>query len=556
MFDRRTVIGAGAALAVTPLQQLLAAGRGLDVALVNAMVWTGHGGAPALSAVGIVGDRIAAVGTGQVRGRTTRATRVIDCQGAFLMPAFTDNHTHFRRGAVTLTQANLLGAKDRADFAARVGAAVKALPGKWLLGGTWDEQRLGGELPTRDWIDGVSGDTPVSLPRTDLHSYLLNSAALKLAGITRDTPDPVGGVIVRDARGEPTGVLKDNAKELADRVIPLPSDAETDAAMRLGIAHGLGNGIAQVHNPELDWDTYHSLRRLRARGETDMRFYAFVPLVDWEKMVAIVAREGRGDDWLRWGAVKALCDGSLGSRTALFHQPYTDAPGQSGVRVTSYDDLHSWIGGADRAGLHVATHAIGDRANDDVLDIYEAVARANGIKDRRFRIEHAQHLSPSAIPRFARQKVIASVQPFHAIDDGRWAVKRIGEARLAGTYAFRSLMATGATVTFGSDWPVAPLDPFIGIYAAVTRRTIDGATPGGWLPDQKISVEQAMIAYTRNNAFAGFMDDRSGVIAPGYYADIALLDANLLTMDPLRIPDVKVLRTFVGGRQRAGTEPA
>ena len=550
MIDRRSILRAGAGLALLAPLRAIAAERGLDLALVNARVWSAGAGPAKLSAVGVVGERIVAVGADHVRSLTSPATRVVDLKGAFLMPAFTDNHTHFLIGATALTQADLLSATGREDFAARVGAAAKARPGKWLLGGSWDEQRLGGALPTREWIDAVTPDSPVAVPRTDLHMYLLNSVALKLAGITRDTPDPPGGQIVRDARGEPTGIVKDNAKDLVDRVIPTRTDAEIDAVMRGGIAHGLSKGVAQAHNPELDWHTYESLRRLRAKGETDMRFYAFVPLVDWEKMATIVAHEGRGDDWVRWGALKALADGSLGSRTAVFHQPYSDAPDQKGVRVTSLANLREWITAGDAHGLHVTTHAIGDEANDDVLNIYQGVEAANGPKDRRFRIEHAQHLSSSAIPRFAKQKVVASVQPFHAIDDGRWAVKRIGPARLAGTYAFKSLLDAGATVTFGSDWPVAPLDPLTGVYAALTRRTIDGANPGGWLPDQKITIDQALTAYTASNAYAGFMDDRCGKIVPGHYADLTVLDADLTTIDPLKIQDVKVLHTFVGGRAR------
>ena len=537
-------------MAVLAPLHALAAENGLDVALVNARVWTPGGGATQLSAVGIVGERIAAVGADQVKALATPRTRTIDLKGAFLTPAFTDNHTHFLIGSATLSQADLLSATDRADFAARIGTVAKARPGKWILGGSWDEQRLGGALPTHEWIDAVTPDTPVAVPRTDLHMYLLNSVALKLAGITRDTPDPPGGVIVRDAKGEPTGVIKDNAKVLVERVFPTPSDADTDAITRQGIAYGLSKGVAQIHNPELDWKTYDSLRRLRAKGETDIRFYAFTPLADWEKMAAIVAKEGRGDDWVRWGAVKGLVDGSLGSRTAVFHEPYSDAHDQHGVRVASLRDLRDWITAADKAGLHVTTHAIGDQANDDALDIYEQVEKTNGPRDRRFRIEHAQHLTAAAIPRFARQKVIASVQPFHAIDDGRWAIKRIGAERLKGTYAFESLLAAGATVTFGSDWPVAPLDPLIGVYAAVTRRTIDDANPNGWLPDQKVTVDQALTAYTLNNAYAGFMDDRTGRIAPGYYADLTVLDTDLTTVDPLKIPGVKVLHTFVGGKAR------
>lgn len=550
MIDRRSLLLAGAGLTLLTPLQALAAERGLDVALINARVWTPGAGAPRLSSVGVVGERIAAVGAAQVKALTTARTKVVDLEGAFLMPAFTDNHTHFLTGATALTQVDLLSAKDRADFAARIGAAARARPGKWILGGSWDEQRLGGALPTHEWIDAATPDTPVAVPRTDLHLYLLNALALKLAGITRDTPDPPGGVIVRDAQGEPTGVIKDNAKVLVERVIPPMSEAETDAVMRGGIAYGLSKGVAQAHNPELDWRTYESLRRLRAKGETDMRFYAFVPLPDWEKMAAIVDKEGRGDDWVRWGALKALADGSLGSRTAVFHDHYDDAPDQSGVRVTTLANLREWITAADKIGLHITTHAIGDQANDDVLDIYAQVAKTNGAKDRRFRIEHAQHLSPGAIARFAQQKVIASVQPYHAIDDGRWAIKRIGAERLKGTYAFKSLMDAGATVTFGSDWPVAPLDPLTGVYGAVTRRTIDGANPNGWLPEQKVTVQQALTAYTANNAFAGFMDDRTGKVAPGYYADLTVLDADLTTIDPLKIPDVKVLHTFVGGKAR------
>jgi predicted amidohydrolase YtcJ len=552
---RRQFLVRSAAFALSGPLLTLAAEGPLDLALVNGSVWTGVPGARRESAIGIVGSRIVAVGGEAVRERTATSTRVIDLKGAFVMPAFTDNHTHFLIGSVQLTQPNLLAATSRADFAERIGAAVRAKPGKWLLGGSWDEQRLGGKLPTREWIDAVSGDTPVAVPRTDLHAFLLNSVALKLAGIDRNTPDPPGGVIERDAQGEPTGVIKDNARALVDRVIPAPTDADTDEAMRAGIEHGLSKGVAQVHNPDpFDWKAYESLRRLRLKGETDMRFYAFTPLQDWQKMVDIIAREGRGDDWVRWGAVKGLADGSLGSRTAVFHDDYSDAPGQRGVRVIGLEDLRTFVTAADAHKLHVTVHAIGDEANDNVLDLFADVTKKNGPRDRRFRIEHAQHLSQAAIPRFARQQVIPSVQPYHAIDDGRWAVQRIGEKRLHGTYAFRSLLDAGAKVTFGSDWPVAPLDPFVGIYAAVTRRTIDDANPAGWLPDQKITTEQALTCYTQHNAFAGFMDDRSGQIANGYLADVVVLDTDLLKADPLKIPSVKVLRTFVGGRQRFGAE--
>ncbi|MET4897630.1 amidohydrolase family protein [Sphingomonadaceae bacterium jetA1] len=550
MIDRRHFLGGGAA-ALALFRPLTAwATDGLEVALINATVWTGRG-LPTPGAVGLIGERIALVGAGAVKAAITKRTRVVDLKGAFLMPAFADNHTHFLIGSDKLGQADLLSATSREDFAGRIAAWSRANPGKWVLGGSWDEQRLGGELPTRAWIDAATGDTPVAVPRTDLHTYLLNSAALKLAGITRDTPDPAGGVIVRDAKGEPTGIVKDNAKHLVERVFPPQTAEEAMASVRRGIAHALSKGIAQVHVPDINWGSFHAIRGLRAKGPTDIRFYCFVPIADREKLLDIIRAEGKGDDWVRWGGVKALADGSLGSRTAVFKQDYADAPGQRGVRVISLADLRRWIPECDKAGLHVATHAIGDLANDDVLDVYAAIERANGKRDRRFRIEHAQHVTPSSIPRFAQEKVIASVQPYHAIDDGRWAVKRIGDARLNGTYAFGSLMTSGARVTFGSDWPVAPIDPLLGLQAAVTRETIDGANPHGWLPDQKVSVAAALTAYTSANAYAGFMEDRVGLIAPGYYADLTCLDANPFTIDVERLKDMTVLKTFVGGKERS-----
>jgi predicted amidohydrolase YtcJ len=275
-----------------------------------------------------------------------------------------------------------------------------------------------------------------------------------------------------------------------------------------------------------------------------------VPLADWRRIAATVEQEGRGDEWVRWGALKAVSDGSLGSRTAVFREPYTDAPDTTGVRVIPLDELRQHVLDADQAGLHVTVHAIGDLAIDDVLEVFQMVVQRNGQRDRRFRIEHAQHIRPSSIPRFAEQSVIASVQPYHAIDDGRWAVKRIGEARLDGTYAFASLMKSGATVTFGSDWPVAPLDPIQGIHAAVTRQTIDGANPDGWLPGEKVTVEQTLVAYTTANAYAGFQENLVGRIASGYLADIAVIDRDLTRVPVGEIQKARIVATYVGGRAR------
>jgi predicted amidohydrolase YtcJ len=542
-------LAAGAATLVP--RALWAASVSMDTAYVNARIWTGVPGARAATAIGIGGSRIVAIDAGEVRKRIDKRTRVVDLQGASIVPGFIDNHTHFLLAAATLVAPDLRHAGSRAEFAALVGdAAGKLPPGEWIRGGNWDAELWGGELPTHEWIDAVTPNTPVAVARLDQHMLLLNSLALRLAGIDRNTPEPAGGRIVRDANGDPTGIVIDLAKQLVERVVPPPTDAQLEKMLRDGIAFGLRYGVTQSHSMGLDWITHDALVRLRAKGETAMRFYSYVPLQDWEKLLDIVKREGRGDDWVRWGGLKALADGSLGSRTALFHHPYDDAPNTRGLTVTDLAKLREWTMAADRNGLQVATHAIGDEANDDILDLYAAVAEANGPRDRRFRIEHAQHLSQQAIPRFARQNIIASVQPYHAIDDGRWAIQRVGAERLKGTYAFKSLLDAGARVCFGSDWPVAPFNPLTGIAAAVLRQTIDGKNPQGWMPEQRITTQQALIAYTATNAYAGFQDDRLGRLATGYLADFVVLDQDLLQIDPQRIADVKVLRTVVDGKER------
>jgi len=548
MLPRRSFLATGAmAWLCSPA---FAANGMLDIALVNARVWTGRRGT-FTDAIGLAGNRIAAVGKDAVKAATGRRTRIIDLKGAFVMPAFTDCHTHFLRGSETLSQPVLRDAPDRQAFIDRIAAAARALPkGQWLLGGQWDEQRWGGELPRREWIDAVTPDTPVAIPRTDLHSLFLNSLALKLAGIDRNTPDVEGGVIVRDDKGNPTGILKDNARlPVLDKIPPM-TDEQVARTIRQGIDYGLSKGVAQVHNTEVDWTTQQALVRMRARGETGMRFYSFVPLADWERMAAFVHDHGRGDDWVRWGAMKCVSDGSLGARTARFHEEYTDAPGQYGVWSTPVDKMRDWVPAADAAGLAMTVHAIGDEANDVVLEIMADTVKRNGPRDRRFRIEHAQHLSPGAIAKMKAQGIIASVQPYHAIDDGRWAVKRIGEERLDRTYAFKSFLDAGVPMCFGSDWPVAPLDPMTGIDAAVRRQTIDGLNPDGWHPEQRVGIEEAMIAYTATAAYAGFQDDRLGVIAPGYLADIVVLDRDLLTAPEDSYLTTQVLRTFVDGKER------
>jgi predicted amidohydrolase YtcJ len=554
---RRLIGGAGASIGASfAFRHLQAAALPLDIAYVNANIWTGRprsAGRLEPTAFGIVGNRIAALGDGaSIKALCGKQTRVVDLQRAFVMPGFIDNHTHFLRASFMLSSPELRTAKTREEFIARVGDAARALPpGQWLKGGNWDEQAWGGELPARKWIDGVTGDTPVAIVRLDQHMVLLNSLAMRLAGIDRDTPDPEGGLVIRDAAGDPTGLLKDRATELVERVIPAPTDADVDAAMQRGAKYALSKGVTQVHVTELDWVTHDSLRRLRSRGETGIRFYSFVPIEDWRKLEALVKAEGRGDDWVRWGGLKGLIDGSLGSRTALLREPYADDPRSHGIYRTPKEKLRELVLGADAAGLHITVHAIGDQGNEEVLEMFAEAAARNGSRDRRFRIEHAQHLLAADIPRFARQGVIASMQPYHAADDGRWAGKPLGPSRLHGAWAIRSLLDAKARVTFGSDWPVAPLDPLLGVHAAVLRETIDGANPNGWVPEQRITASEALTAYTAANAYAGFQEGRLGAVATGYLADLTVLDTDIATCDPHAIPQAKVLRTIVNGRESA-----
>ena len=524
----------------------------LDFAYVNGRIWTAGVSDPSPTAFGTVGDRIAVVGSdAQVRARAGRRTQVIDLGGAFVMPGFVDNHTHFLRASFMLSMPELRTAKTKGEFVNRVANAAQRLqPGAWLEGGNWDAEHWGGALPTRDWIDAVTPNTPVAVVRLDQHMLLLNGLALKAAGIDRNTPDPDGGVIGRYPNGEPNGIVKDRAKEIVQRVIPPKNDADIDGAMKAGIAYGLSKGVTQAHITELDWTTHHSLRRLRAAGEPGMRFYSLVPIEDWTKVADLVKTDGKGDDWVRWGGLKGLVDGSLGSRTALFHEPYANDKANTGINRTPPEKLREMIAGADAAGLHVAVHAIGDAANDLVLTMFDEVAQKNGPRDRRFRVEHVQHVRVEDVPRFAKQNVIASMQPYHAIDDGRWALTPLGPDRLAGSWAFRSLLDAKVRVTFGSDWPVAPIEPLLGVEGAVLRRTIDGANPDGWVPQQKIRIEEALTAYTVNNAYAGFQDDRLGRIEPGFIADVVVLDTDLLRAQPDTISKAKVLRTIVGGQSR------
>jgi predicted amidohydrolase YtcJ len=519
------------------------------LAIVNARVWTSDARRPWADAVLVTGERITAVGSSaEIRKLARPITRVIDANGGLLAPGFIDAHVHFVEGGFGLTSVQLRDARTREEFVQRIKAHAGVLPaGAWMLEGNWDHQNWGGELPRKEWIDSVTPNTPVFIQRLDGHMALANSAALRVAKLTRDTRQVTGGEIVHDEQGAPTGILKDNAMSLVARSVPPPLDAQEDAALDAAMRFVAEQGVTSVHNMGT-WrhmaifERAHKARRLRTR------IYAAVPLATWEQLRDHVAANGRGDEWFHFGALKGFVDGSLGSHTALMLEPFTDTPKDSGLFVTPSDSLYAWAKGADAAGLHVIIHAIGDRANRTLLDIYERVAQENGARDRRFRIEHAQHLAPPDIPRFGKLGVIASMQPYHAIDDGRWADRFIGSERAKGTYAFRSLLDTKARVAFGSDWFVAPPTPLEGIYAAVTRRTLDEARPNGWVPEQKITVEDALRAYTTGSAVAEYAESVKGMLAPGLLADLVLIDRDLTRIPPETIREAKVVLTVVGGR--------
>ena len=530
--------------------------QSLSASLVikGARVWTGDPAQSWAEAVAVRGENIIAVGTTAEIDRLIRAdTQVIEADGGMLVPGFIDAHVHFLDGGSTISSVQLRDAQSPQEFTQRIADfASSADQGAWITGGTWDHMNWGGELPHREWIDSVTPDNPVWVMRLDGHMGIGNSLALELAGVDADTPDIAGGEIVRDANGRPTGVLKDKAMRAMVDAVPEPSDRQLDQYLDAAMQYVASNGVTSVHDmfdgTSGGWRSLETYRRADSNNTLITRIYSIMPLSEWQKLSDDIATHGRGNEWLRTGGVKGFMDGSLGSHTAAFLTPYTDTPDESGFLLDPLDDLRAWIAGADAAGLQLNVHAIGDKAIRDLLDIYYEVERENGPKDRRFRMEHAQHIHPDDVPRFSIQNVIASAQPYHAIDDGRWAEDVIGTERAQTTYAFRSLIESGARVAFGSDWYVAPASPLDGIYAAVTRRTLDDKNPDGWVPQQKITVEQALRAYTYEGAYASFEEDRKGVLKPGLLADMVLIDRDLMDIAPETIRDAQVLKTIVGGR--------
>lgn len=529
-----------------------------DLVILNGKIWTVNRAQPQVEALAIVRDRIIAAGTtARMRRLVGPKTRVLDVKGRRVVPGFYDSHIHLLGSGLRLAEVALKNAENESEFGKRLRVFDGKLPrDRWLLGGEWDHDRtFAGRLPTAELIDKYVRDRPVFLRRYDGHMAVVNSRVLQLAGITAETPDPPGGVIYRKPGSRsPSGVLRDNAMQLVTRHIPKASEEEIIEAVRAALTEARQVGVTSAQ--DMDGSDLASRRRLvrlyqqlARQGKLTTRIDLRWPLGSWRSLAALGIEANFGDDWVRIGGVKGFVDGSLGSSTAKMFSPYLHEKGNTGVYVTPLTRLRESIEGADAAGLSIAVHAIGDRANAELLDIFAEVAKKKGPRDRRFRIEHVQHLRPRDYPRFKEWGVIASLQPYHAIDDGRWAEGRIGAERCASSYACRSLLDAGARLAFGSDWSVAPLNPLLGIDAAVNRRTLDGKHPKGWFPRQKISVTEAIEAYTLGSAYAAFQEKDRGSLEAGKLADLVVLSRDILAESERdHLAETQVLITLVGGK--------
>ena len=562
---RATLLIPTLALALAPA---LAHGQHADLILTRARVWTGAANATGeVTAIAIAGERILAVGTdAQMAAHRGPATRVIELPGRFIAPGFIDNHTHFAQAGALLLGVNLLDVADEAGLIRRVREARDRMPpGAWLVGGDWgayedwamgatgregDQRRAAAEpfRPHRAMIDSITPNTPALLSKWDRSAWLANGRALELAGAdcSWDRVECEGG--------RPTGRLSPLAAARIRAAIPPKSLDQRLAEARMALAQLREFGVTTIHDntPPEQFQVYEELRR---RGELTVRVYARPTLDKWDELRAVGIRHGFGDEWIKIGGLKGFVDGIMGNSSARFYEPYltTGVRGSWRDMVTNEPGMLPLLLGADSAGHWPQVHAIGDEAIDTLLDMYEHVIRTNGPKPRRFRVIHTQVIrGPEVARRMADLGIIAEVQPYHAIDDMRWMEERIG-ARARWAYAFKTLEDAGVMLSFGSDWPGTnaswyPASPVLGIYAAVTRQTLDGNPPGGWFPEERVSLETALRAYTVNNAYAAGEEAIKGTLEPGKLADIVVLDRDPFGIAPAEIKDLKVLLTIVGGR--------
>jgi predicted amidohydrolase YtcJ len=539
-----------------------------DVIVTNARIYTVNPHQKWAEAIAVRGDKIIAVGDRQqieaLRGPTTK---VIDAGQRLLLPGFTDCHIHFMDGSLGLTRVDLNGATTVAEIQKRVKAYADAHPAQppaqpndaWIQGMGWTYPTFAPSgLPNRKTLDDVVPDRPVYLIAFDGHSSWANSKALAMAGIDRNTPDPLNGKIVRDENGDATGALKEAAGDLVGSKTPVPTRAERLGALRKGIHEANRVGLTRVHSAGQDFEYLDLYNELRTRGELTLRFYVayfldppgLTPQSD--ALIDNARRQyNSNDDWIAGGVVKTMLDGVVEAHTAAMLEPYTDDPTQSGKLFWDPDKYKATVANLDARGLQIFTHAIGDRAVRLALDAYQNAAAVNHTKDARPRIEHIETITAVDVDRFGKLGVIASMQPLHSYPDddtlGIWA-RNIGPERASRAWVWRSIQAKGGALAFGSDWPVVTLNPWPGVQTALTRQTSEGNPPGGFIPQQRLSLDDTIRGYTLGAAFAGRREKTEGSLEPGKLADFILLDRDLFKIEPSEIDKTEVLITVVGGK--------
>jgi predicted amidohydrolase YtcJ len=559
------------------VQSPTAAQTPADLVIENAIVATFDDNHPRASMIAIRGDKIVAVAynisdaiksdqTAAVEALIGPNTRVIDLHKQFVMPGFNDAHIHLFSGAYAKLQIDFTGVQSIAEFQNRIRMRLKDYErGAWILGRGWDNTLWPDKrFPTRQDLDAVSTNHPMVFGRLDGHVAIANSRALKIAGVTRDTADPPGGRIERDAKSEPTGLLEESAMFLVYERIPHYSLEQRRRAFQLAMDEAVHYGVTSVQdNSVMDakdganygWENFLVLDQLKREGK--LKFH----ITEWLPFLAPVSRleemrrfggsstpENPGDPWLKTGQVKLIMDGSLGSRTAAMLAPYSDDPSNSGILEIEPDGLKQMAVERDRAGFQLGFHAIGDRANRVALDTFAAVLEANGPRDRRDRIEHAQVVEAGDFERFGKLNIIASMQPAHLLDDARWASDRLGPERSRGAYAWRSMEKNGVRLAFGTDYPVIPINPLRGIYACVSRQMTDGTPKRGWQPQEHLHSKDCFRAYTLGSAYAEFEEQRKGIIAPGMLADIIVYPKDLNEIQLEDILKIPVVMTIAGGK--------
>ena len=529
-----------------------------DLILKNGRIYTVNERQPRAEAVAIRGDRIIFVGSNaDVKKYEGRSTRVIDLQGKTVVPGMTDAHYHLLGVGQREVTLNIEGTTSLEDFLARVRERVsKAQPGQWVTGRGWIETFWKPQaFPTRQDLDRIAPDNPLYLVRADGHAAVANSAALKLAGVTKDTPNPFGGEVLKDkATGEPTGMLVDAAKELVTKHIPAPTESDNEQATVLGVERSIRLGWTQIQDAGGSYEDVRRLTKLYEEGRIKLRIYKAVygPTKDSTLLLNTGGFVGKFDNRFTLRTIKVVMDGALGSRGAALLEPYSDRPDTSGLLMQKEEELLPMLKTALRQGIQVETHAIGDRANRRILDLYEkAMAEVppaeRKVTEPRWRVEHAQIVAPVDIPRFARLGVIPSMQPSHAIGDLFFAPKRLGMKRLEGAYAWQSFLKTGAIIAGGSDAPVERGEPMIEFYAAVARKSLKGESGEGWHPEQAVSREQALKMFTLWPAFAAFEEKLKGSIEPGKLADLTILSADIMRIAEPEILKTRCVMTIIGG---------